>query len=420
MPAAERRDRILALLQGIDETSVAPIRLGLDRPRAVWSALGSPIPAAQVVIVAGTNGKGSTTAFIESLLVEHGLRTGVFQSPWLFSPTECVRVNGQVFPENALWDALHRVHAVCPELTSFELFALSALSALASVSLDVAVLEVGMGGRDDVVNVIDAGVAVFTPIGIDHQRFLGADRESIGAVKAGILRKDCAAVVGDPDPPRSLMIATERVARAVFRLGNEFCVTTPSDATWSYQSGQSLLSDLPLPGLVGRFQLDNAATALKATELLGVALNPDAVRHAVQNVSLPGRLTLLSVDPAVVADVGHNPDAALQTARWVSSQCFDSVVLVLGMYADKDCDGFVKALRGCIDSLVAVPTTGSRGQCGGALLERLHGLDLPCTSAESVANGLTGAANRAGPGDLILVTGSFEVVREAYSWTAKH
>lgn len=419
MPRVEREDRILALLNSIDARSDGPINLDLERPRRVWQALGAPRVGERCVLVAGTNGKGSTTAFMESVLVHHGIRVGVYQSPWLFSPQECVRIDKRSVPEAELWIRVQSLLERHPDLTSFELFSLTALWALADANVDVAVLEIGMGGRDDVVNVADCDVAVFTPIGIDHARFLGEDRETIATVKAGILREGCGAVIGEAHPPNTLIDSVNDKARIVATLGTDYGVVNESATDWTYRSRETRLDNLPLPALPGRHQLDNAATALQACELLGTRLESGRTRRALQDVGLTGRLAQLGARPAIYADVAHNPDAARKLSEWLSERKASAVTLVLGMYRDKDSEGFLDALERCIHRLILVPTSGSRGQTAPALRERLEPLETACIAAESVAEGMTHALELSRSQDLILVTGSFATVREAYAWAAK-
>ena len=419
MPQVEREDRILALLNSIDGRSDGPINLDLGHPRRAWQALGAPRVAARCALIAGTNGKGSTTALIESVLVHHGIRVGVYQSPWLFSPQECVRIDKRSVPEADLWTRAQSLSERFPDLTSFELFSLTALWALADANLDMAVLEIGMGGRDDVVNVVDCDVAVFTPISVDHARFLGEDRETIAAVKAGILRSGCSAVVGDPRPPRSLIDAVTDKAEVVATLGTDYDVADYSVTNWTYRSRDTRLNGLPPPPLPGRHQIDNAATGLQACELLGVRLDSAPAGRALQDVRLAGRLAQLGVRPSIYADVAHNPDAAQKLFDWLSTQKACAVTLVLGMYRDKDSRAFLDALESCIDRLILVPTSGSRGQTAMALRDSLEPLEMAYVAARSVVEGLTHALELSRYQDLILVTGSFATVREAYAWAAK-
>ncbi len=305
------------------------IDMGLDRVRAVANRMGLGRPAARVVTVAGTNGKGSTVAFIESIARAAGLRVGAYTSPHLLAYNERVRIGGRDADDVALagvFAEVERARGDTP-LTYFEFGTLAALRLFERASLDLAILEVGLGGRLDATNIVDADVAVVTTVDLDHQDWLGDDREAIGAEKAGIARAWKPLVLGDDDPPASVLRHAYAIGASAIRAGSDFFFE-PVRAQghperiegWRWRELDYAL-DLPLPELAAPVQLRNAATAIAALRALDVDIAEAAFARGVADARLPGRLQLFELDGVEVRiDVGHNPQAARELAAWLRSR----------------------------------------------------------------------------------------------------
>ncbi|MBT8143248.1 MAG: bifunctional folylpolyglutamate synthase/dihydrofolate synthase, partial [Gammaproteobacteria bacterium] len=256
-------------LRYIEQLHPREIDLGLDRPRRVLGALAPGRIAPVVITVAGTNGKGSCCAFLANILQAAGLRTGVYTSPHLQRYNERIAIDGAAVTDDELVRAFERVEQArdTTPLTYFEFGTLAALDLFAAADIDVAVLEVGMGGRLDAVNIVEPDAAIVTSIGIDHVDWLGSDREAIAREKAGVFRRATAAIVGDPDPPQTLLDCATQSGADLRLLGHDFVVESDNGG-WQYRSGISCWDELPIPGFGGSEQLRNAACALAALEQL--------------------------------------------------------------------------------------------------------------------------------------------------------
>jgi dihydrofolate synthase/folylpolyglutamate synthase len=395
------------------------IDLGLERCGAVWERMGAPRPAPRVITVAGTNGKGSTVATICALLGSLGFRYGSYTTPHLYRYNERIQVMGRPVTDAALLDAFHRVEAARGDtsLTYFEFGTLAAFWILNEARLDHAVMEIGLGGRLDAVNLLDADVAVITPIGLDHQEYLGADREAIGREKAGVIRRGRPVIIGDAEPPASVLaIASERGA-PLRRLGTDFAAQPTLDGVLYRASGLEL--QLPRPALPGAYQVENMATGLAAVleQVPGAAGQPELLRRGLESVRLPGRFVRLPPatpeDPVVWVDVGHNALAARVVAADLADlragEVIRSIRCVLGMLADKDAASVVAELRPVVDHWYCAALYGSRGQTSSELAARVRAVatDAPIETHESVEKALQVALAEAGPGEGILVFGSF-------------
>jgi len=391
------------------------IDLGLERCRAVWQRMGSPRPAPAVVVVAGTNGKGSTVATACSLLGALGFRHGSYTTPHLFRYNERVQVLGEPVSDEALLLAFERVEAARGDtsLTYFEFGTLAAFEVLAQARLDYAVMEIGLGGRLDAVNLLDADVAVITPIGLDHQEYLGPDLESIGREKAGIIRPGQAVVCGEPQPPDSVLLAAAGSGARLQRLGVDFHVQALDGGVRFERRGLEL--ELPRPVLPGPYQLDNMATALAAvlTLLPEAAENPAALAQGLRSVRLEGRLQRVSQQPAVWIDVGHNPLGARAVAAALAeikaAQGMPRCRCVLGMFADKDAAAVALELQTVISDWYCAGLGGSRGQTAQQLAERIGGAvgTAPLEVYDSVEAALDAALAASAAHDGVLVFGSF-------------
>jgi len=397
------------------------IDLGLDRCRAVWRRMGSPRPARSIFVVAGTNGKGSTVATICGLLDGLGHRYGSYTTPHLYRYNERVQLQGQPVSDEALLQAFDRVEAARMDtsLTYFEFGTLAAFQVLAEASLDYAVMEIGLGGRLDAVNLLDADVAVITPIGLDHQEYLGNDLDSIGREKAGIIRPGQVVVCGDPDPPASVReIASGQAARWL-RLGVEFSAVVSGNAV--RYTTRDLELDLPMPVLPGPHQVNNMATGLAAVLAVIPRAADDraALVRGLRAVRLPGRLECMAERPALWLDVGHNPLGARAVAtalgRIMASEGIKTCRCVIGMLADKDVAATVAELKPVVSHWYCASLPGSRGQSGDQLAAKIAVAvgNSPLQVFASVESALRTALADAAPEDGVLVFGSFLTVAEA-------
>ncbi|HEX7369343.1 MAG TPA: bifunctional tetrahydrofolate synthase/dihydrofolate synthase [Rhodanobacteraceae bacterium] len=408
------------------------IDMGLDRVRAVWQRMGAPRPAPIVMTVGGTNGKGSTVAFLEAMLRAGGMRVGAYTSPHILRYNERVRIDGVEADDGTLVEAFERVEAARRDitLTYFEFGTLAAFDIFARAGLDVALLEVGLGGRLDAVNVIDADCAVVVTVDLDHMAYLGPDRESIGREKAGIFRGDSPAIIGETNPPHALLAHARAIGARVEILGRDFGWSPVDGALewWHrephqarYVAPENRSSEIVLRGelaLEGAFQFRNAATAIAALHALGERVRWDA--RALQKAAghepmLAGRLQHLAAHPDLVVDVGHNPQAARELARWLDRHPVTGTTrAVFGALADKDIEGVVAALGPRIDRwyLAGLAEESPRGETTGRLVERVRSV-LP----DGVLNGhadipaaLVAARRDAAREDRIIAFGSFHVV----------
>jgi dihydrofolate synthase/folylpolyglutamate synthase len=404
----------------VERVHSRPIDLGLERVRRVQSALGQK-QTAPVIVVGGTNGKGSTCAMLESVLRCAGYRVGLYSSPHLLRYNERVRVAGQAVGDDELVRAFAEVEQARDgtALTYFEFGTLAAWQVFARQRLDVVILEVGLGGRLDAVNVFDADCAVIASVDLDHMDYLGPTREHIGYEKAGIFRAGKPAVVGDPAPPRRLLDHAASVGAATRVLGTDFGFTA-EPGQWQYWSrgagGLQRRSGLAWPALRGANQLLNASTAIAALEALAPVLpvSMQDIRRGLLEVQLPGRFQVLPGRPTVVLDVAHNPQAARVLASNLGGMAFfPATWAVFGMLRDKDIAGVVQALRGRIDRWLACTLEGPRATDSGELTLTLREAGVSDEAVErfdSPAEAYLSARARAGQDDRILAFGSFLTV----------
>lgn len=394
-----------------------PIDLGLDRCRQVYRRMGAPRPGRWVWTVAGTNGKGSVVAFLDSLLRAGGVSTGCFTSPHILAFNERIRIGGDLARDEAIIDAFERVEAARQgvSLTYFEFTTLAALLMLHQAGVEAAILEVGLGGRLDAVNLVDADCAVITTIGIDHEEYLGSGRESIGREKAGIMRPGQPVVLGETDPPASLLEAAERIGAKPLLAGRDFCISRDAAGCQVVIGSRQLR--LGNPPLSGRHQVENMATAVVAMAQLQPQMleDPAALEAGVGGVRLAGRLQHWPGDPRVVLDVGHNPQAAEAVAAYLAELPAARRLCVLGMLGDKDVAGVVRALAPLVGAWFCAGLGGPRGQSAAALAHRVDGAvgGAAVRAFEDVERALAAALEAAGPDDVVLVLGSFLTVADA-------
>lgn len=396
------------------------IELGLGRVAEVHDALGARSPAPIVVTVAGTNGKGSSVAMLESILRAAGYRVGAYTSPHLLRYNERVRVDGIEASDDQLCAAFERVDEArgTLSLTYFEFGTLAAFEVFAGAALDVAVLEVGMGGRLDAVNIIDADIALITALSVDHQQWLGKDRESIAREKAGIMRGGRPAVCSDPAPPQALLTHARDIGAVLNLLGREFAVQAHA-SDWAWSSSTRRRDALPYPALRGRHQLNNAAGVLMVLELLQEELpvTQGDVRRGLLEVNLPGRFQVLpGVSPTLIFDVTHNPAGARVLADLLRQHpCVGRTLAVVGMLADKDITGILQELTALVDAWYVTAPAQARAAPVSQLTAALSALEVrvPVRALSSVREASVLAMHEAQAGDRVLVFGSFYTVAEA-------
>ncbi len=394
------------------------IELGLDRVRAVWARLSPQPPAFTVVTVAGTNGKGSSVAMLDSILRCARHRVGAYTSPHLLRYNERVRIDGAEADDAALmaaFDAVDRARQDLP-LTYFEFGTLAALWLFREAAVDIAVLEVGLGGRLDAVNIVDADVALITSIGIDHVDWLGPDRESIGREKAGILRPGRPAVCSDPQPPASVSAHAAEIGAPLYRVGIEFSYRTEAGG-WRWDGWDQVRAGLPWPALRGSTQLQNAAGVLAVLALLADRFPVDqgAVRDGLLGVVLPGRFQVLPGAVTWIFDVSHNPDGARVLAENLRCRsCAGRTLAVVGMLADKDVESVVRALTPHVDIWYTGGLSGTRAMSGLVVAERVRAAGVTAVQAfNDIAQACERAQSEAREGDRVVVFGSFHTVAEA-------
>ena len=423
------------------------IDMCLDRVDEVWRRMGAPSPAPVVITVGGTNGKGSVVAFLEAMLRAGGMRVGSYTSPHILRYNERVRVDGIEAKDPALIDAFERIEAArtgdsrAVPLTYFEFGTLAAIDVFARADLDVALLEVGLGGRLDAVNIIDADCAVVVTVDLDHMEYLGSDREAIGHEKAGVFRAGKPAVVGETNPPRSLLDHGHAIGARLEVLGRDFGWSPEPDAlVWWHRDPAQARYVAPAEGhrggivlhgelaLEGAFQYRNAAAAIAALHALGErvrwrvgAIEKDALADAAGGSPfLAGRLQHLATDPDLVVDVGHNPQAARELARWLDRHPVAGLTrAVFGALADKDIETVAAALADRVDHwyLAGLDGESPRGEPVNRLAARVR-TALPaasCSEHPDVAAALAAARREASAEDRILAFGSFHVVAPVLS-----
>ncbi len=396
-----------------------PIALGLERVAEVLQRLKVKL-ACPVVTVAGTNGKGSTCAMLESILRAAGYRVALYSSPHLVRYNERVRISGAELDDDSLCEAFAAVEAARGRvpLTYFEFGTLAALWLFARAQIEAAVLEVGLGGRLDAVNAVDADCAVLTSVGIDHIDYLGADRESIGREKAGIFRSGKPAVIAEPDPPQSVLAAEGAKLFVKKDFGYEV-----GEGQWTYWGPGGRRAGLAYPALRGVVQLRNAAAALCALAALKLPIAMQEIRRGLAEVALAGRFQVLPGRPQVVLDVAHNPQAAQTLAENLGASGFAAeTIAVCGMLRDKDIGGVLRAMAPRITRWHLATLPGPRGARAEELAKHLDVGDVRLHASPAAA--FEAAAESAEENDKIVVFGSFLTVGEVMAWlkrtTSKH
>lgn len=401
------------------------IALGLDRVQAVAQRLQLRF-SCPVITVAGTNGKGSTCAMLEAVALQAGYRTGVYTSPHLVAFEERCRIRGDIVSAAELlphFAAVETARTLCPavELTYFEFTTLAILRLLSQAALDLVVLEVGLGGRLDAVNIIDADCAIITSVDIDHTDLLGHDREAIGREKAGIMRPGRPVIVSDPMPPNSVLEHADRIGADLWRFGRDFNYDGDKQQ-WSWAGRGRRYAGMAYPALRGANQLVNASGVLAALQALReqVPITAQAVRTGLALVELPGRFQIYPGQPTVVMDVAHNPHAiAALTANLDAMGYFPTTHAVFGAMADKDLAPMLAKIGPLIDRWYFTDLPTPRAETAHTLLQKWSAVKLatsgtrrevPASTHPTPHAAIQAALAAADPTDRIVVFGSFYTV----------
>lgn len=408
----------LAWQEGLHFTA---IELGLDRCRKVAETMGLLPPPFAVISIAGTNGKGSCARMLQSILKQAGYRVGTYTSPHLLRYNERISVNGIEVDDASLCQSFARIDRARGNisLTYFEFGTLAAIDLFHQANIDIAVMEVGLGGRLDAVNMLDADVALISTIDLDHENWLGHDRDQIGREKAGIFRSMRPAICADPAPPASIRVAAEQVGALYYLSGRDFQVEQNADV-WTWQSGITRFENLPVPG--GRaHQMRNAAGVLMVLEVLAERFPVEiaTILSCLREFRLPGRFEVIPGEVPLILDVAHNRQAASILAENLADVSTTGRNLILaGMLKDKNHAALFQFLAPLADKWYLTTLKNERGAESGVLADALRSVDadadIECFDEIDEVFELIFA--EAEPGDRIIVTGSFLTVGAAVRW----
>lgn len=391
------------------------IDLGLHRVQALLKALDLTQPGFPILTIGGTNGKGSSVSFAEAMLRAAGHKVGAYVSPHLLHYNERVRVDGVDVSDAEFCESFARIDEARGDLrvTYFEFGTLAAIDILTRRGVSAAVLEVGLGGRLDAVNALDADVALISSIGLDHQEWLGNDRESIGREKAGIFRKERPAICGERQPPASLVDYAKTIGAKLQLIGKDFDWGIDGD-TWTWKSGLQEFRGLPAPALAGHIQYDNAATVIAALQPHPRLAVPEAaIRRGLMEAKIPARFQRVGSPVETVFDVSHNPDAArVLSDNLLAFPARGRSFGVMGMFKDKAVEEVARALAGRFDHWYLGGLEGPRGLGAPTLASRVRSAlpDAALSEFPSVSAAYMAARLAAHPGDRIVVFGSFQTV----------
>lgn len=406
----------LALIES--RHAVTEINMGLDRVRAVKERMQLQFPC-PVIMVAGTNGKGSTCAMLESMLLTAGYKVGLYIKPHFLDFNERARINGDLATDEQLVASFNVVEAARGDtmLTYFEFTTLAIMHLLAHAGLDAVILEVGLGGRLDAVNVVDADVSIVTSVDIDHVDYLGGTREQIGFEKAGIFRTGKPAICSDPVPPQALIDYATEIGADLWLMGRDFNYSGDKQQ-WNYGGRSMRRNALAYPSLRGANQLLNASAALAALEALKHVLPTGAqdVRTGLVTVELPGRFQVLPGRPTVILDVAHNPHAAAGLNQNLGNMGYHAYTYaVFGSMHDKDIDGVIQAMSEHVDHWCLTNLPSPRAATASELAAKVQAIqperdERTINIFEDPAQAFTNAMSRATENDRIVVFGSFYTV----------
>jgi dihydrofolate synthase/folylpolyglutamate synthase len=404
----------LSWQENLHFTEVDP---GLARIGQVWRKLNGKSLPFRVVTVAGTNGKGSSVAMLESILRSAGYKTGTYTSPHLLRYNERICVNHEPCDDDTICQAFERIDQARDgiSLTYFEYATLAAIDIFCEQEIDIAILEVGMGGRLDAVNLFDADIALITPIGIDHTAWLGTTRELIGAEKAGIMRAERPVVCSESVPPQSVLDYAQSLPTQLYHAERDFSYSK-CDETWSWSSHSLIHSNLSKPNLEGLYQFDNASAVLKVIELLsgmGLNISSDDINKGLVEVRLSGRFQRIPGQVERILDVTHNQQGAENLVNLLSAHpCEGKTYAVLGMFKDKDVSSVLSVLDKAIDSWFLAGLTGSRALSADEIYLSAQKVIQPekLEKYDDVVTAYEHAMEHATSGDRVLIFGSFHTV----------
>ena len=394
------------------------IDLGLERVERVYKALNPAASKPITITVAGTNGKGSCIAYLEAIYRAQGYKVGAYTSPHILKYNERIKINGKPVADDLICKAFERIEQVRGQtsLSYFEFGTLAALDIFSRADLDIQLLEVGLGGRLDAVNIVEPDAAIISSIGIDHVAWLGETREKIGFEKAGIFRADVPAIVGDPKPPAALKQVADDKKAIFYAIANDFSYTKQEDG-WKWQFGNKQMNGLPEPALKGEHQYRNASAVIMAITLLAAKLPiaEQAIRQGLANVQLPGRFQLIDGIIPVLLDVGHNPEA-VQTLVEYLQQNFPNrrIHAIFSMMKDKDIAEVLRIMDPVVTSWFFAPLANLRAATQTLMREIFAQLAMGNVSFgyTGFVDAYTAAKKQAHPGDLLLVFGSFFLVSD--------
>ncbi len=405
-------DEWLCFLENIHHSE---IDMGLERISVIAERLAIDLSFAKVITVAGTNGKGTTCAFLENVLLAKSKTVAVYSSPHIEKFNERLRVNKKDIDDLSLINAFDQIEKarIDVSLTYYEYTTLAAFLVMMDVRPDIIILEVGLGGRLDATNIIDADIAVITTVDLDHQIFLGNDRESIGFEKAGIMREKQLVVVGDNQPPDSVLNHAKKLNTQLYLRNRDFdIVQNKKVGIWQWQHNAINFSHLPEPHI----PVDNVATALMVLVLLNTIITSDMLKKVISETKVSGRTEMLVDNCQVMLDVGHNPLAARYLADKISKLKVNKVHAVVGMLADKDIHNTLTPLLGHIDQWYAASLDVPRGADAAELLEYITGTPNKALFFDNAVDGYKMAQMHAKKDDLILVFGSFFTVAQVRAY----
>ena len=405
-------------LQHLEQLQPDKIELGLGRIQKVALSLGIEQPDFRIITVAGTNGKGSTVAYIDAMLSGLSYSTGVYTSPHFIHFSERIAINGRRAEDDALCSAFESIESARGDvpLTYFEFTTLAAICCFQEAGIDVAILEVGLGGRLDATNAWDSEVACISSIGIDHIDWLGDDRESIGAEKAGIARRGCPLICGDTEPPASIARVADETGAQLLQRGIDFKVDYQSDGKWRYSDADSNI-ELPAPAIAGQWACDNASVSISAVRWFIGRLPPlSVIKDALQSVTLTGRMQILqSGDTQVLLDVAHNQAAAEKLDQFLQSATIGGKTrAVFGCMQDKDASAIIASLVASVDEWFVVEIDYPRAMTSAEVDRQLRRHNVAESEIfASVIHAVNAAVAQSGSEDRVVVLGSFHVVGPA-------
>jgi dihydrofolate synthase / folylpolyglutamate synthase len=406
----------------IEQIYTTNIDLGLERVQFLAKKLNIDSFDCPVITVAGTNGKGSSVTFLEHILLAANYKVATYTSPHLINFTERIKINGRDVGEAELCKAFEVIDAAVKNslsencswhLTYFEFTTLAAFYIFKNTSLDALILEIGLGGRFDAVNIIDPDIALIATIALDHTNLLGNDRETIGREKAGIMRSNKPVVCGDPNLPNSIINYAQEIGAKLYRLNQDFSYQLHANS-WDWESAQTKLKNLPIPQL----PIQNAANVLMAIELLNslLAIEPEAIRTGLANAKLMGRYHILASNPEIIVDVAHNPESGgLLAKRLRDNPGIGRTFAVVGMLKDKDITNTLKPFTGLVSTWYLTDLNNPRGATAELLKQQLGAFEKNlCYTHASVIEAYNHALSNSATDDRIIVFGSFYTVTEIY------